>query len=241
MVTPGTITGVAPIAYTRWVTAVYGVSFPKREVTGLKFDPRDEGKKATYFKMIECIVPRPIAWVSSMSGEGTLNLAPFSFFTGVTSTPPTLLFCAGNKRGGVPKDTPANIAETGEFVVNIVPMDITQSMVQTSAPYDASVDEFEAVGLTTLPSERISVPRVAESPIAFECRLHSIQEIEEAGRITSRIVIGYIELIHIADGILDGDGRVDVARLNPVSRLGGQLYAPVGNPFEVPRPTLSRD
>ena len=173
--------------------------------------------------------------------RGALNLAPFSFFTGVTSTPPTLLFCAGNKRGGIPKDTPSNIAETGEFVVNIVPMETTQAMVQTSAPYDANVDEFAAVGLTAIPSERISVPRVAESPIAFECSLHSIQEIEAEGRVTSRIVIGYIELIHIADEILDANGRIDIGRLNPVSRLGGQLYAPVGESFEIPRPTLTSD
>ena len=204
----------------------------------MRFDPAQEGKKATYFRMIECIVPRPIAWVSSVSEAGIPNLAPFSFFTGVTSVPPTLLFCAGNKRGGRPKDTPANIIATGEFVVNVVSTAMATSMVQTSAPYEADIDEFEAAGVTAIPSEVVGVPRVAESPIAFECRLHSVQALEHDGEITSRIVIGRIELIHIADEILDADGRVDMDRLNVVARLGGASYARVGEPFEIPRPRL---
>ena len=204
----------------------------------MRFDPVAEGKKATYFKMIECIVPRPIAWVSSVSSDGVRNLAPFSFFTGVTSVPPTLLFCAGNKRGGHPKDTPSNIIATGEYVVNVVPQAMAETMVQTSAPYDAEVDEFDAAGVTAIASEIVGVPRVAESPIAFECRLHTVQELEHEGDVTSRIVIGRIELIHIDDEIVDADGRIDLDKLNVVARLGGASYATVGERFEIPRPRI---
>jgi len=201
------------------------------------FDPLAEGKKATYFKMIECIVPRPIAWVSTQNKDGIKNLAPFSFFTGVTSTPATLLFCCGNKRGGVPKDTVANIIDTGEFVVNIVPHSLCQAMVKTSAPYPADIDEFEAAGVNFCPSKDVGPPRVKGAPIAFECTRYAIQEIkDDAERVTSRIVIGRIQLIHVDDAVLDSEGRVDVRRLDTVSRLGGQAYGQIGDTFEVPRP-----
>ena len=203
------------------------------------FDPVAEGKKATYFKMIECIVPRPIAWVSTQDKNGVKNLAPFSFFTGVTSAPATLLFCCGNKRGGVPKDTVANIMETGQFVVNIVPYSLCQKMVQTSAPYAAHIDEFQATGLAFSPSERVDPPRVSGAPIAFECSHYSIQEIQdEAGRVTSRVVIGRIELIHVDDSVMDSEGQINVARLDVVARLGGQAYAQIGEPFELSRPVV---
>jgi flavin reductase (DIM6/NTAB) family NADH-FMN oxidoreductase RutF len=204
----------------------------------MRFDPLEEGKKATYFKMIECIVPRPIAWVSTLSEDGVANIAPFSFFTGVTSSPPTLLFCAGNKRGGVPKDTPTNIIATGEFVVNVVPAHMVEPMVQTSASYDAGVDEFQAAGVTAIPSEIVKVPRVAESPIAFECSLHSVQDIEDGGRVTSRIVVGRIHLIHISDEIIEADGTISLDKFKVVSRLGGQSYGLVGERFDVPRPKV---
>ncbi len=204
----------------------------------MRFDPLEEGKKATYFKMIECIVPRPIAWISTLSEDGVPNLAPFSFFTGVTSSPPTLLFCSGNKRGGTPKDTPANIMATREFVVNVVPEVMAGPMVQTSAPYSDDVNEFDAAGVTAAPCERVAAPRVLESPISFECTLHSIQEIKEGDRVTSRIIVGRIELIHVADSVLDTDGRVAMDKLNAVSRLGGQSYALVGETFDIGRPSI---
>ena len=200
----------------------------------MRFDPREAGKKATYFKMIECIVPRPIAWVSSLSSDGTRNLAPFSFFTGISSAPPTLLFCAGNRRGGVPKDTPKNIQETGEFVVNVVPEAFTQKMVQTSAAHSADTDEFHFAGVDAQPSERVSVPRVMGSPIAFECTLRQIVELSDQGRVSSRIIIGNIELIHVDDSVLDEDGRIDHRKTRLVSRMGGAGYATIGELFDVP-------
>ncbi len=194
--------------------------------------PRD-----IYFKMISTIVPRPIAWVSTVSADGELNLAPFSFFTGVTSKPPTLVFCVGNKRGGIPKDTVANIIATGEFVVNMVSQPLAESMVQTSAPYEAGIDEFQAVGIEHSPAMTVSVPRVSKAPVCYECTLHEIVEIKHGDRVTSRMVIGNILHMHISDDVLNAEGEVVVERLNPVSRLGGQLYGLVDEPFEIPRPT----
>ena len=203
----------------------------------MEIDLSELAPRDVYFRMISTIVPRPIAWVSTVSIDGKPNLAPFSFFTGVTSKPPTLVFCVGNKRGGVPKDTVANIMATGEFVVNMVCETLTQSMVQTSAPYDASIDEFQAAGVEQCPAVRVSAPRVAAAPVCYECTLHEIVEIKHGDRITSRMVIGNILHMHISDDVLSSTGEVDIARLNPVSRLGGQLYGLVGEPFEIPRPT----
>ena len=206
----------------------------------MQFDPVVEGRKNTYFKMIECIVPRPIAWVSTRSEAGVENIAPFSFFTGVTSSPPTLLFCCGTQRGGAPKDTAANILETGEFVVNIVPHDLAGAMVQTSASYPADVDEFDAARIEKLPSQRVRPSRVKGVPISIECTRHAVQLIEDdRGRVTSYVIVGRMVLIHIADEILDADGRVDMNRLDVVSRLGGQDYARIDTPFEIPRPRLT--
>jgi len=205
----------------------------------MQIDPTTVPPREIYHRMISMIVPRPIAWVSTLSGAGVANVAPFSFFTGVTSHPPTLVFCVGNKRGGIPKDTAANILETEEFVVNVVPYALTEAMVQTSAAYPAEVDEFESASLSTTPSARVAPPRVAGVPISIECRLHQCVPIEVTpGRVTSRMFIGRIELIHLDDDILDATGAIDPDRLDLVSRLGGQSYARIGERFEVPRPTV---
>jgi flavin reductase (DIM6/NTAB) family NADH-FMN oxidoreductase RutF len=205
----------------------------------MQIDPTTVPPREIYFRMISMIVPRPIAWVSTVSAEGVGNLAPFSFFTGVTSLPPTLVFCVGNKRGGVPKDTAANILATGEFVVNVVPYPLTEAMVQTSGSYSADVDEFDVAGLATIASARVTPPRIQGVPISIECRLHQCVPIEaEPGRVTSRMFIGRIELIHLDDDVLDSSGAIDPARLDLVSRLGGQGYARIGERFEVPRPTV---
>ena len=204
----------------------------------MEIDPREIPARDVYFRMISTIVPRPIAWVSSVSETGQPNLAPFSFFTGVTSKPPTLAFCVGNKRGGIPKDTVANIMATGEFVVNMVPDSLTRDMVQTSAPYDADTNEFAAAGVESIASTQVAVPRVSGSPVSYECTLHQIVEIKHEDRITSRMVIGNIVYMHIDDEILDEEGQVDIELLKPVSRIGGQSYATIGETFEIPRPTV---
>lgn len=201
----------------------------------MEIDPQECSSREMYFRMISTIVPRPIAWVSTLSLEGVANIAPFSFFTGVTSKPPTLVFCAGNRRDGSLKDTVANILERGEFVVNMVHEAMAQAMVQTSAPYAPGVDEFEQAEVASIGSTRVKVPRVKEALVSYECRLNQVVELAHEGVITSRMVIGDIVTMHISDEVLDEAQGVDVERLNPVCRLGGQDYATLGRVFEIPR------
>jgi len=136
----------------------------------MDFDPADVRASVFYQQMIHCIVPRPIAWVSTVSETGVTNVAPFSYFTGVGSRPPSLLFCPANNRDGKPKDTLRNILDTGEFVVNIVPFAAAKAMNDSAAALPPEESEFDVGGLTPLSSVKISAPRVSESPVQFECR-----------------------------------------------------------------------
>jgi flavin reductase (DIM6/NTAB) family NADH-FMN oxidoreductase RutF len=187
-----------------------------------------------YRLMIDCIVPRPIALVSTRSKSGVGNLAPFSFFNGVGSNPPTLVFSVSRKRDGTKKDTLLNIEATRQFVVNVTSEWMAEPMHQSSASYPYGVDEMEKVGLTPLPSVRVAPPRVAESAVQMECELHSTVQVggEEAG--ASTLVIGRILLVHVAEAAYQG-GRVRIEKLLPISRLGGDGYARVSGVFEIPR------
>jgi flavin reductase (DIM6/NTAB) family NADH-FMN oxidoreductase RutF len=183
--------------------------------------------------MLRLITPRPIAWVSTCSADGRLNLAPFSYFNGVGANPPTVVFCPANKRDGTPKDTLLNIEQTGEFVVNVVSAKLTESMHQTSAPYERHVDEFTECGLTPVSSRRVTPPRVAEACAHLECRLmHSMHL--GTGPGGANLVIGRIILIHIDDQMLDADGLADPARIDSVGRMGGQSYTRTRDRFDLP-------
>jgi flavin reductase (DIM6/NTAB) family NADH-FMN oxidoreductase RutF len=199
----------------------------------MKIDPKDMPGKAGYSLLISTIVPRPIAWVSTLSPEGRPNLAPFSFFMGVSSDPPMLAVAIGRRRGE-PKDTARNIEARGEFVVNVVTADLGPAMVLTSADFGPDQDEFAEVGLTPIPSERVSPPRVRESPIHMECRLERLIAV---GRSATALAIGEVVLFHIDDAFWTGND-VDIARLKPLGRLGGTLYAPVTEVQAIPRPVL---
>lgn len=199
----------------------------------MRIDPQDLPVRAAYSLFISTIVPRPIAWVSTLSPDGRPNLAPFSFFMGVTSDPPTLALAIG-RRNSEPKDTARNIETGREFVVNAVTADLARAMVLTSGEFPPAVNEFAEVGLTPLPSERVKPPRVLESPIHMECRLERMITI---GRSGTALAIGEVVLFHIADELWTGKD-VDVARLNPLARLGGALYAPLAAALEIPRPEL---
>jgi flavin reductase (DIM6/NTAB) family NADH-FMN oxidoreductase RutF len=199
----------------------------------MRIDPQDLPVRAAYSLFISTIVPRPIAWVSTLSPDGRPNLAPFSFFMGVTSDPPTLALAIGRRRGE-PKDTARNIETGREFVVNVVTADLARAMVLTSGEFAPEVNEFAEVGLTPLPSERVKPPRVRESPIHMECHLERMITI---GRSGTTLAIGEVVLFHIADELWTGKD-VDVARLQPLARLGGALYAPIAATLEIPRPEL---
>jgi len=201
----------------------------------LKIDPRHfEGFNRV---LTGVVVPRPIAFVSTMSASGLVNLSPFSFFNAVAYDPPTLVFSCSKYAAGWPdkkKDTLANIEETGEFVVNVVVDDIAEAMNQTAAEYPTEVNEFEVAGLTPAPSDLVRPPRVAESPVNMECRLVQVVPIGE-GRHQHGLVIGEIVLLHIRDDIISGH-RINHQKLRPTGRLAGNMYCHTGDVFELPRP-----
>lgn len=195
--------------------------------------PKDQSYKDNYKLMIGAILPRPIAFVSTISADGIYNLAPFSFFTGVTSDPPTILFCPTRKGPeGVRKDTLTNIQETGEFVVNMVTEEIAEPMNETATEFPAGIDEFKESGLTPVPAQIVKAPLVKESPIHFECKLNQIIEIGKAQAGGGFIVVGEIVLFHIDDKLYN-NGRIDIDGLKPVGRLAGAEYTKMGERFNL--------
>ncbi len=195
----------------------------------MEIDPASLDRRAAYRLMISCIIPRPIAWVTSLSKEGVVNLAPFSFFNGVSSQPPIVSIAVGSRKAGR-KDTWVNIDETKEFVVNVVVQEAVEAMVATSAELPHNQSELGLVKLTPLPSLRVKPPRIKESPIHLECTLHSIVEVEG-----SALILGRVVLVHVDDAVLRG-GVVDPGLLTFVGRLGGDGYTRVTDIFDVPRP-----
>jgi flavin reductase (DIM6/NTAB) family NADH-FMN oxidoreductase RutF len=191
-------------------------------------DPRDVSYQDCYRLMVGSIVPRPIALVSTVSPSGVRNLAPFSYFTAVASKPPTLCFCPGRRHpGGELKDTLENVEATREFVVNVVTVAMAEQMNKTATEYPPDVDEFGVSGLTPVPSERVTPPRVGESPISLECMLERVVHIGEPAAGGAALVIGEIVLFHISDDVYAG-GRIDIERLDPLARLSGGDYASLG-------------
>lgn len=202
------------------------------------FDPDIVGAPTVYSLMIGGIVPRPIAWISTRSAKGELNLAPFSFFMGVSSRPPCLAFSVTRKRDGDKKDTLLNIEATSDFVVNSAQEEMADSVNQTSAEYPYGVSEFEKIGLTPLASIRVSPPRVAESAVQMECRLEKLVEIGDGGLGSSVIVVGRIVQIHVDTRVLR-EGTIDIHALKPLSRLGGIEWGCTDRVFEQKRPVLN--
>lgn len=194
-------------------------------------DPTSVSPGDFYRFMISAIVPRPIAFVSTISRAGSTNLAPFSYFVALTNRPP-LLGVSINRRGEGLKDTVRNIRETGEFVVNTVHEPLLERMVHTSGDWSQDVSEFDLTGLTPIPSQRVRAPRVAESPIQMECTLHRELDLGDA-----TFIIGEIVLAHVSDLVLTEE-RVDIEKLRPVGRLGGDAYTVVRDVIRVPRPKV---
>ncbi len=180
------------------------------------------------------VVPRPIAFVSTVSEDGIVNLAPFSFFNAVAYSPPTLVLGISRQADWKEKDTLSNIEATGEFVVNVVSDEIAAAMNATAAEFPADVDEFEISGLTPAPSEAVRAPRVAESPVSMECRLDQVVDIGDP-ETGNALVIGHIILMHVRDDIISGH-RIDHNRLKPVGRLAGNMYCDTHDTYELVRP-----
>jgi flavin reductase (DIM6/NTAB) family NADH-FMN oxidoreductase RutF len=204
------------------------------------FDPGRESVQNIYKLMIGAIVPRPIAFVSSLDARGIRNLAPFSFFTGVSADPPVILFCPVARtedpgRGlAAHKDTLLNVIATREFVVNVVTEGIAEKMNLTSAQVPPDVDEFELAGLTPLPSELVKPPRVAESPVQMECRLRQIIEVSDRPSGGS-IVLGEVLRFHVNDALVE-NFRIDPESLAAIGRMGGPTYVRTRDRFDLKRP-----
>ena len=199
----------------------------------MQFDPHIVAPQSIYKLLIGCVVPRPIAWVSSLSEDAIPNLAPFSFFMAVCNNPPTLAFSSG-RREDKKKDTVRNIEYTQDFVVNLVDDALAEPMNLTSGEYPPEVDEFALTGLTAAPSVKIKAPRVAEAPINMECR---VVQILPVGHGPHSLVLGEIVYFHIRDDLYNPfTGRIDMQKLHPVGRLAGNLYTHVHDIFEMKRP-----
>lgn len=191
------------------------------------------GRLDKYKLLIGGVVPRPIAWVTSLSADGVVNAAPFSYFNVASIEPMLVSVAVIRKPGSVMKDTARNIAETKEFVVNMVDVFNVDAVNQTSADYPPEVSEVEELGLTQLPSVAVRPPRLGESRVHFECRLHRFMTLGEPA--ASDLIIGEVVHVHIDDSLYR-DGKIDIDTFSPVSRLAGHWYATLGELFERPRP-----
>jgi flavin reductase (DIM6/NTAB) family NADH-FMN oxidoreductase RutF len=178
------------------------------------------------------IAPRPIGWISAMNAKGEINLAPYSFFNLVSSSPPVVMFSSEGF-----KDAVAFIAETGEFVCSLATYDLRAQMNMTSAPLPRGTSEFAHAGLAAAPSRLVKPPRVAASPAALECRMISIQELSdvEGRKLDRHVVFGQVVGIHIDDAYLR-DGRFDITAARPIARCGYHDYAVVDEVFPIIRP-----
>ncbi len=189
-----------------------------------------------YRRLAEVVVPRPIALVSTVDGEGRKNLAPFSFFNVVSSNPPYLAFSPQlSGRTGEKKDTVLNVEAMGEFVVAVVTEELAEKVNATSASLPRGEDEFAHAGLTPAPARLVRPPLVAESPVNIECRVVEIRTYGSSGGAGS-LVVGEVLLLHLDRALLDADGHVLPERLKAVGRMGGDLWVQTRDTFAMPRP-----
>jgi len=195
----------------------------------------DRERRDNFKTLLSCVLPRPIAFVSTISAQGVPNLAPFSFFNGVGSNPPAIIFSPCTRADGTSKDTVINLRAVPEFVVNVVPYEIREAMNEASYAFAPEVNEFDTAGFTPLPSRFVRPARVAESPVHMECKLVQIVPVGE-GPLSANICIGHILCFHVAEELLLPDGTVDVERIDLIARLGGDDYATIRDRFTLPKP-----
>jgi flavin reductase (DIM6/NTAB) family NADH-FMN oxidoreductase RutF len=197
-------------------------------------DPSELDPQSVYKLLIGSVVPRPIAWTSTVSTGGVRNLAPFSFFTVASRQPPMLCISVGPRvDSNIPtKDTLDNVEETGEFVVNIVSLSLSNTMFESSKSHPPEADEFEKAGLTPAPCEVVGAPRVEEAGVGMECLLDRVLPLG-----SDHLVIGRVVRFHVRDELYGENGRIDVAGLDPLGRLAGD-YTKVETIFELPKEDL---
>jgi flavin reductase (DIM6/NTAB) family NADH-FMN oxidoreductase RutF len=196
----------------------------------LELDPADWEARQVYFVMTGLVIPRPIAWVSTRAETGVRNVAPHSYFQAVSNDPPHIVFSSTGE-----KDTLRNVRATGQFVVNLVSVDLVEQMNFTATDFPPEEDEFSWAGLTEAPAVRVDAPRVAEARAHLECEVR-----HELPVGNGNLVVAEVVHIHVDPDIWRG-GRVDPARYDPVCRLSGTGYATLGEVFKLPRPSWARD
>jgi len=198
-------------------------------------EPNAQNIVEVYTALVGIVTPRPIAWVTTLSPTGVVNLAPFSFFNAFGANPPVVVFSPTLTRTGAKKDTLRNIEANGEFVVHSSVAALAEKVNLTSKEVAPDVSEIELAGLHTLPSLKVKPPRVAEAPTAFECKVIQIVPVGN-GPISANLIIGEIVAMHIADSVLDEAGRVDPRKLQTVARLGQDYWCRTTDLFEQKRP-----
>lgn len=186
-------------------------------------DPKELGAEQAYRLLTGIVVPRPIAWVTSLSRTGAVNLAPFSAFTFVSPKPPMLAISIGRK-SGVYKDTARNILACEEYVVHIADTPLMNAVHDSSVEHPPEVSEVDVLGLETTASDRIAVPRLTAAPVAMECRFRQCLEF---GDTRSRLIVGEVVAFHIKDDLLS-NGKIETERLDPIARIAGPNYARLG-------------
>ncbi|MFD1720588.1 flavin reductase family protein [Amnibacterium endophyticum] len=191
-----------------------------------RFEPSEQDARAFSSLLKAVVVPRPIAWVSTVGADGTRNLAPHSFFTIASVDPPVVQFTSVGE-----KDTLRNVLATGEFVVNLAPADLTEQVNATSAPVPSDVDEFALAGVEAAPSTAVAPPRVAESPVALECVLHGTVPVGDC-----TLVLGRVVAAEVHESVLADDDLPAIADLAPLARLGRDEWSRIGEVFTLRRP-----
>ncbi|KQC32524.1 flavin reductase [Nonlabens sp. YIK11] len=204
----------------------------------MKIRPEDIENPQLYGHLVGAVQPRPIAFASTVDNDGKVNLSPFSFFNVFSAKPPILVFSPVRRgRDGTIKDTLINVQQNAEVVISVVNYNMVQQMSLASTEYATGVDEFVKSGLTAVKSELVKPPRVAESPVQFECKVINIKELGDNGGAGS-LVICEVVMIHIDDQILDENDSIDPFKIDTVARMGGNWYCRSKDAmFEVEKPT----
>lgn len=201
----------------------------------MQIDPKKQTKAENYKLLIGSVLPRPIAFVTSKNTHGLVNAAPFSFFSGISASPPMISFACTRKADGQMKDTAYNIMKTREFVVHVVDETNVCEVNDTAVDFPPDISEVEEIGFDLLPSAVVDVPRIAQSKIQMECKLHKMLMLGESDKNAhTDLIIGEIVQFHIEDSLYDS-GRILTERLNPIGRLAGTMYCKIGETFSLSR------
>lgn len=204
----------------------------------MTIDPKEIPVPQLHGHLLSAVAPRPIAFASTVDKDGNVNLSPFSFFNVFSANPPVMIFSPARRgRDNTTKHTLENVKEHAEVVVNVVSYDMVQQMSLSSTEYEKGVNEFVKAGFTEVKSEQVKPPRVKEAPVSFECKVIEVKSLGEHGG-AGQLVICEVLLMHIADRVLDENGKIDVRKIDLVSRMGGNWYSRANGDaiFEVTKP-----